>query len=367
MSLVHGVTHMGPEQSINIAILGGGRGGTALIELFTRCQGIAITGIADTNQDAPGLQLARNLDIPATTDPVSLVSDKTVDLIVDVTGNPSMPALIERHKSARVEILGGTAAKLVWSLIQDERDLYGHLAHAEKLSTLGTFAAGIAHEFNNPLHMMLGFAQLIQDTQDPASVQEYIQEIVKLIKHLSNMSTSVNLYARTSAQGELVPVQIPTLLDEAVRMAKFSTILDEVTVVPHYEPVPDIQAEPGELLQVFMNLIVNAVQAMNARGQLTLRTCVVNGSITVSVEDTGPGIAPQDLARIFAPFFTTKKEGKGTGLGLYIVDTIIRKYGGRIEPRSEVGKGTAFRIHFPVAGLPQQTVPSSHPATPAII
>ncbi len=357
---------MGPEQSVNIAILGGGKGGTALIELFTRCHGIAITGIADTNPEAPGLRLARNLNLHATDDPVSLVSDPTVDLIVDVTGNPSMPALIERHKSPRAEILGGTAAKLVWSLIQDERDLYEHLAHAEKLSTLGTFAAGIAHEFNNPLHMMLGFAQLIQDTQDPAEVQEYIQEIVKLIKHLSNMSTSVNLYARTSAQGELVPVQIPTLLDEAVRMAKFSTILDEVTVIPQYDPVPDILAEPGELLQVFMNLIVNAVQAMNARGQLTLRTCVEQGSITVSVEDTGPGIAPQDLARIFAPFFTTKKSGKGTGLGLYIVDTIIRKYGGRIEPRSEVGKGTAFRIHFPVAGLPQEARPAPRPAAPAI-
>jgi signal transduction histidine kinase len=358
---------MGAEQSINIAILGAGRGGSALIELLTRCKGISITGIADTNPDAPGLTLARNLGIPAATDPVSLVADKAVDLIVDVTGNPSMPALIERHKPTRAEILSGTAAKLVWSLIQDERDLYGHLAHAEKLSTLGTFAAGIAHEFNNPLHMMLGFAQLIQETTDPAAVQEYIREIVKLIKHLSNMSTSVNLYARTSAQGEPVPVQIPKLLDEAVRMAKFSTILDEVAIVPEYGPVPDILAEPGELLQVFMNLIVNAVQAMNARGQLTLRTAVGHGAITVSVEDTGPGIAPQDLAKIFAPFFTTKKEGKGTGLGLYIVDTIVKKYGGRIEPRSEAGKGTAFRIHFPLPASPQDTAPAPHAAFPATL
>ena len=356
---------MGAEQSINVAIIGAGRGGSALIELFTRCKGISITGIADTNQDAPGLRLARNLEIPAMTDPVALAADPSVDLIVDVTGNPDMPALIDRYKSARAEILGGTAAKLVWSLIQDERDLYEHLAHAEKLSTLGTFAAGIAHEFNNPLHMMLGFAQLIQDTEDPATVQEYIREIVKLIKHLSGMSTSVNLYARTSTQGELVPVQIPKLLDEAVRMAKFSTILDEVEVVADYGPVPDIQAEPGELLQVFLNLVVNAVQAMNARGQLTLRTGVDHDSITVSVEDTGPGIAPQDLARIFAPFFTSKPKGKGTGLGLYIVDTIVKKYGGRIEPRSEVGKGTAFRIHFPLPDTSGDAAPSAQAASHA--
>jgi signal transduction histidine kinase len=114
-----------------------------------------------------------------------------------------------------------------------------------------------------------------------------------------------------------------------------------------------------------MNLIVNAVQAMNARGQLTLRTAVERDSITVSVEDTGPGIAPQDLVRVFAPFFTTKKAGKGTGLGLYIVDTIVKKYGGRIEPRSEVGKGTAFRIHFPLPASPQDTAP--HAASPATL
>ncbi|MBI5777702.1 MAG: GHKL domain-containing protein [Nitrospirae bacterium] len=355
---------MSAEQATTkIAIIGAGRGGTALVELFTRCKGITITGIADTSPDAPGLRLARNLNIPATTDPVSLIANHNVDLIVDVTGNPSMPALIEQHKPAHAEILSGTAAKLVWSLIQEERNLYEHLAHAEKLSTLGTFAAGIAHEFNNPLHMMLGFAQLIQDTQDQATVQEYTQEIVKLIKHLASMSTSVNLYARTSAQGELVPVQIPKLLDEAIRMAKFSAILDEVTVVPLYGPVPDIMAEPGELLQVFMNLTVNAVQAMNARGQLTLRTGVEHSSITVSVEDTGPGIAPQDLEQIFAPFFTTKQSGKGTGLGLYIVDTIVKKYGGRIEPRSEVGKGTAFRIHFPLPTPPRETAPSSRVAS----
>jgi len=355
---------MGAEPSlIHIAIIGAGRGGTALIELFTRCKGLAITGIADVNPDAPGLHLARNLRIPTTSDPVSLIADPAVDLIVDVTGNPSVPPLIEQHKTARAEILGGTAARLVWSLIQDAQDLYEHLAHAEKLSTLGTFAAGIAHEFNNPLHMMLGFAQVMQNTQDLAAIQEYSREIVKLIKHLSNLSASVNLYARTSTQGERVPVQIPALLDEAIRMARFSTILDEVSVVTLYEPVPDFQAEPGELLQVFLNLIVNAVHAMNARGRLTVRTGVVDSLLTITIEDTGPGIAPEDLARIFAPFFTTKKNGVGTGLGLYIVDTIVRKYGGRIEPRTEIGKGTAFRIQFPLPLPPQ--VPAPAPRTTA--
>jgi signal transduction histidine kinase len=109
-----------------------------------------------------------------------------------------------------------------------------------------------------------------------------------------------------------------------------------------------MRANPSELHQVFVNLVINAVQAMNARGRLTLSTGVENGHLTVTVEDTGPGIAPQDLARVFAPFFTTKERSAGTGLGLYIVHTIISKYGGTIEPVSQPGSGTTFRIQFPL-------------------
>ncbi|MFM8552591.1 MAG: ATP-binding protein, partial [Nitrospiraceae bacterium] len=311
------------DQSIRVAIVGAGRGGTALIELFTRCNGIEITGVADVNPDAPGLHLARRLNILATTDPAALVAGNGTHLIVDVTGDPAMASLVATHKSPRAESLGGTAARLLWSLIQEEHELYEHLVHAEKLSTLGTFAAGIAHEFNNPLHCVLGFAQLIQDTNDPALIREYVQEIVKSVRHLSGMTTNLNMYARTGTRGEAARVQLAEVLDEAVKMAKFSTILDEVTVVRDYAPAAAILANPDELHQVFVNLIVNAVQAMNARGRLTLSIAAEPSALVVSIHDTGPGIAPQDLAKVFAPFFTTKDRRKGTGLGLYIVQTIV--------------------------------------------
>lgn len=338
---------MASEQSIRVAIVGAGQGGTALIELFTRCNGIEITGVADSNPDAAGLHLARRLDIPTTTDPASLVAKNGAHLIVDVTGDPAMASLVAAHKSPQAEILGGTAARLLWSLIQEEHELYEHLMHAEKLSTLGTFAAGIAHEFNNPLHCVVGFAQLIQDAEDPALIREYAQEIVKSVRHLSGMTTNLNMYARTGTRGESVHVQIPEVLDDAITMAKFSTILDEVSVARDYGPVPAILANPDELHQVFVNLIVNAVQAMNARGSLTLTTRAEPTTLTVSIHDTGPGIAPQDLAKVFAPFFTTKERRKGTGLGLYIVQTIVKRYGGRIDVASEAGQGTTFHIQFP--------------------
>jgi signal transduction histidine kinase len=337
------------DQSLNIVILGAGKGGSALIELLTRCKGIRVLGVADSSPDAPGLQLARYHYIPTTTDAAWLLSRDDANLIIDVTGDPAIPELIAKNKSPRAEVLGGIAARLIWSLIQEEHEMYEHLAHAEKLSTLGVFTAGIAHEFNNPLHGIMGFAQHLQGETDPATINEYSREILALTKRLSEMTKGLNLYARTGQMPEMTDVQIPQVLDEAVKMAAFSTILDEVTVVREYRPVPDMQANPSELHQVFVNLIINAVQAMNARGRLTLSTGVEGGYLTVIVQDTGPGIAPQDLARVFAPFFTTKDRGAGTGLGLYIVHTIVKKYGGMIEPISEPGNGTTFRIQFPLA------------------
>lgn len=336
------------EQSLIVVILGAGKGGSALIELLTRCAGIRILGVADSNPDAPGLQLARSHYIPTTSDAAWLVARDETNLIIDVTGDPAVPPLIARHKSPQAEVLGGTAARLIWSLIQAEHEMYERLAHAEKLSTLGIFTAGIAHEFNNPLHGIMGFAQHLQGETDPAIIDDYSHEIVALTRRLSEMTKGLNLYARTGQMPDVEDIQLPQVLDEAVKMAAFSTILDEVTVVRNYAPVPDMRANPSELHQVFVNLVINAVQAMNARGRLTLSTSVENGHLTVTVEDTGPGIAPQDLARVFAPFFTTKERSAGTGLGLYIVHTIISKYGGTIEPVSQPSSGTTFRIQFPL-------------------
>ena len=337
------------EQSLFVVILGAGKGGSALIELLTRCSGIRILGVADSNPDAPGLQLARYHYIPTTSDIAWLVARDEASLIIDVTGDPAIPSLIARHKSPKTEVLGGIAARLIWSLIQAEHEMYEHLAHAEKLSTLGIFTAGIAHEFNNPLHGIMGFSQHLQGETDPAIISEYSREIVALTRRLSEMTKGLNLYARTGQMPEITDVQIPQLLDEAIKMAAFSTMLDEMTVVRNYAPVPDMQVNPSELHQIFVNLIINAVQAMNARGHLTLSTGVEGGYLTVTIQDTGPGIAPQDLARVFAPFFTTKERGSGTGLGLYIVRTIVNKYGGTIEPVSQSGNGTTFRIQFPLS------------------
>ena len=142
---------MASGEPINVVILGGGKGGTALIELFTSSAGVKVVGVADINPEAPGLQLARFLNIPTSTDAASLISRNGADLIVDVTGDPGMASLIAEHKTSEAESLSGIAARLVWSLIQEEQKLREQLVHAEKLATLGTLAASVAHEVNNPL------------------------------------------------------------------------------------------------------------------------------------------------------------------------------------------------------------------------
>ncbi len=339
-------------EPINVIILGAGKGGTALIELFTSCAGVKIVGVADINPNAPGLQQARLLNIPTSTDPAALIARDGADLIVDVTGDPAMAALIAERKPPGVESLSGNAARLVWSLIQDEQELREYLVHTEKLATLGTLAASVAHEVNNPLHWILGFAQLIQEEKKAAVIKEYAQEIVESVEHLSEIAKSLTMYSQASYQGEPVRIHIPDLLDNAVKMAKFATVLDEVEVVREYAPIPEIQADPGDLIQAFVTLLVNGAQAMKGRGRLTLATLVKGGAITVSIHDTGPWIPSEQRERIFAPVFATKPGGTGTGLGLYVVRSLIQKHGGRIFVESEKDQGTTFYIQFPKSDRP---------------
>ncbi|HJU05912.1 MAG TPA: HAMP domain-containing sensor histidine kinase [Nitrospiraceae bacterium] len=343
---------MESDRPVKVLILGAGKGGTALLELFTST-GVEVTGVADINPKAPGLRLARGLNIPTAADATALIASNGANLIVDVTGDPLMPARIADHKAADVESLGGTAARLLWTLVQREQDLRAQLIQAEKMATLGTFAAEVAHDFNNPLYCIREFAAFIQEEQDPAGMQDYAKEISKAVTYLSSVAQRLSQYAR-SGHGDKPAsdlVHIPDLLDQAVTMARYSVSTDALEVVKDYGTVPAIRANSGELLQIFVNLVTNAVQAMNGRGRLTLTTATSQGVMTIAIQDTGSGISPANLERIFTPFFTTKGK-KGTGLGLYIVQTLVKKYGGRIHVSSEEGNGTTFTIYFPDTSPP---------------
>ena len=334
---------------IRVIILGAGRGGAALLELFTQSRQVIVVGVADKNPHAPGLQLAQAMQIPTTQDAAALVEERDADLIVDVTGDPTLGALIAATKPPDAEVLSGTAAKLVWLMVQREQDLQDQLIHAEKLATVGTFASGIAHDFNSPLQGVLGFAQLMLDEQDLSTMQSYAQEIIQAVRHMATLSKNLTLYARGNDHGVVSDVQVEETLEKAIRMVEYGKGMDNVEIVRVFAPSPCVRIDDGELLQVFINLITNALQAMEGRGQLTATIQPESTTVRIALKDTGPGISPEHLTKIFTPFFTTKPPGMGTGLGLYIVESIVKKAGGAITVDSEPGKGATFHVRLPIA------------------
>ena len=337
-----------PGQSIKVVILGVGKGGTALLELFTRISGVEILGVADKDPNAPGLRRARELSISVIEDVDHLIANDKADLIVDVTGDPAMKRVFIERKPVGVEVLGGKTAKLFLYVVQHEADMSNQLLHVEKLATIGTFTSGIAHEINNPLYPIMVLAEEMLDEQDPTVIRKHAGDILQTVKRIVAIVRGMTGYARATLTEDVGDVELNTKLDEAVKMAQYATALNEITVMKDYAVIPVIMAKPEEIVQVFVNLINNAVQAMDGKGTLTLSTRCEDGNVTVEISDTGPGI-PQDLvSKIFDPFFTTKDPGKGTGLGLHVVQTLVRRYGGLISVASEEGKGTTFQLRFPV-------------------
>ncbi len=335
--------------TIRVIILGAGKGGTALLELFTRSPDVEIVGMADINPEAPGLRLARNLGIQTATDALSLITEDRANLIVDVTGNPAMGALLVQHKPPRAEVLGGTSALLIWKLAQYEQDLRDQLIQAEKLASIGTLASGIAHEINNPLYTITGLTEHLQDETRPEVIREYVQDIIQAGRRIAAIVQGLNAYARRAHGEEVCDINVNQTLDEAVKMALRATVLDDVRVVTQYSALPPVRGKAEELLQVFVNLVTNAVQAMEGRGTLTLSTTSANGFVHTTVQDTGPGIPRNHLGQIFDPFFTTKDQGKGTGLGLHIVRDIVTHYGGQVKVESTLGHGASFTVKLPAS------------------
>jgi two-component system, NtrC family, sensor kinase len=333
--------------SIRVIILGAGQGGTALLELFSRSPGVEVVGVSDRNSEAPGMRLARNLNIPTATDAFALLSNDHADLIVDVTGDSDLREQLVRQRPARAEVLGGQSALLVWKLVQYEQDLRDQLIQAEKLATIGTLASGIAHEINNPLYAITSLSGKLRKETRPEVIQDYLEVIIDSGRRIASIVRDLNVFARRSPESEPTDLFLPHILEEAVKMARRAELLDDVHVVTHFENVPAVRAKTEELLQIFINLVTNAVQAMEGRGTLTLSTASANGTVRATVSDTGPGIPRALLGKIFDPFFTTKEQGKGTGLGLHIVRDIVTRCGGTISVESTEGQGASFTVALP--------------------
>jgi PAS domain S-box-containing protein len=220
----------------------------------------------------------------------------------------------------------------------------------EKLTSLGLLAAGVAHEVNTPLAVISNYIQMLAKqipTDDPK--QKTIERIVKQTFRASEIVNNLLNFSRTGSAGA-VEVDLNSVLEETLTLVQHPFKAARVNVLKNYtQNLPAVLGSTTRLQQVFLNLFLNARDAMPGGGMLEVRTAAYNGSIEVEVTDTGSGISPEHLHRIFDPFFTTKSTGKGTGLGLSVSYGIIKEHAGKVDVRSTPGKGTSFRLEFPAA------------------
>jgi len=232
---------------------------------------------------------------------------------------------------------------------QAEKDrIVEHLIQTEKMAAMGTMASGIGHEINNPLYAILGRAEAIRDEEDLDRCRDYGKDIIEYAKHIGEIVKDLSGYVRPGAQHVRELVDGNDKLCEAVSMVEQSLLGDGVEFTRQLASVPGIAAKPEEIQQIFFNVIRNGVQAMDEKGTLDVESRIDDDHVTVLIRDSGPGISKDHQRRIFDPFFTTKDPDEGEGLGLFIVQQIVKKYDGEITVDSENGAGTVFSIRFPV-------------------
>jgi len=237
---------------------------------------------------------------------------------------------------------------------------------SERMASIGMLAAGVAHEINNPLTSLLTNLELlsIKLSRLPTELQYAVADAREAANRVRLIAQDLRILSRPSNDHErLGPVDIRCVLDSALRIAG-SEIRNRAPLVKELSDVPPVEGDDARLGQVFLNLLMNAAQAIpegRAEGNEIRITTRVHDQHMVAVEirDTGSGIAPEHLERIFDPFFTTKPPDIGTGLGLSICHRIVSGHGGRILVESVLGKGTVFRALLPIAPRPTRLDPST--------
>jgi len=245
---------------------------------------------------------------------------------------------------------------------EERRQLEQKAQVTSRLASVGEMAAGVAHEINNPLTGVIGYAQLLMDRKDIpsdirrdlAAINEGAQRVASIVKRLLAFSRQVKPERRY--------VDINELIESTLALRAYHLSVNNIKVATQLAPdLPETVADPGQLQQVFLNLVVNAETEMKlarGKGKLLIKTEKVDNTIRISFKDNGPGIAKKNLERIFDPFFTTREIGQGTGLGLSLCYGIVAEHNGKIYAESKLGKGATFIMELPVITEAEQPKPS---------
>ncbi len=235
---------------------------------------------------------------------------------------------------------------------EDKEKLQEQLRHADRLATIGQLSAGVAHELNEPIGSILGFAQLLQkDTALPMQAKKDIEKIKRASLHAREVIKKLMLFARQMPP-QKTRVNLNQIVDESLYFLESRCAKEGIKVVRELSPeLPDVTADQAQMTQILVNTVVNAIQAMPYGGQLAVRTKTSDNAVLLLVEDTGVGMDENIQRQIFQPFFTTKDVGQGTGLGLSVVYGIVTSHGGTIHVDSAVGLGTKIEIRLPFVEL----------------
>jgi two-component system NtrC family sensor kinase len=245
--------------------------------------------------------------------------------------------------------MNSSLAENLTDVCRIDEEFLEQLAWNEKMAELGQLAVGMVHELNTPLSVIVSATQLIlREEELSSSVKEMVERIDKEVQRLSLFTRGLLSFARKE-EGTAGEVDVIQVLQEVMHFLKYEAQKRSVKVVEDFDfRLPPIAADVNRLKQIFINLIMNAFQAMNGGGSLLLRAySSEDRSISVQIADTGTGIPKQTLAHIYEPFYTTKKTGKGTGLGLFISKKLVESFSGTISVESTEGEGTCFTLTFP--------------------
>ena len=235
-------------------------------------------------------------------------------------------------------------------LAEGEREaMRNRLMQSEKLSVMGELISGVAHELNNPLTGVIGYAQLLRNQRDPNVLERNLERIQHEAKRCHRIVQNLLGFAR-QRRAEWTAVGVNELLEETLELRAYQMRVENIWVVREMQDdLPDVEGDPHQLQQVFVNLLNNAHQSMAASGRggvLTVSTRMVRGWVMIRITDNGPGIPEEIRNRIFEPFFTTKGVGEGTGLGLSICHSIVQEHGGKLGVTSRLGAETTFVVEI---------------------
>jgi len=232
--------------------------------------------------------------------------------------------------------------------ISENRALQDQVARASQLATIGEMSASIAHELRTPLTSIRGFVQYLQDSKDPAEWKEFGDIIIREVDSLNKIATGLLDLARPQPL-KTAPTDLNHLLAESLQLTTKPSGKQIVFTQHLAADLPMLELDPGQIKQVVLNLLINAIQAIDSRGEISITTRCADGEVILEIADSGCGIPANDLQRIFAPFFSSKPSG--TGLGLPVAQRIVESHHGKLELTSQPGQGTVARLRLPLADI----------------